>query len=62
MRMRLPGQQTWSTGVCAGSVGPRSYGVKVGGLTFVRNRRHLITSDDPVVQEIPEVEGKGFLR
>ena len=56
VRMRLLGQQTWSTGVCAGLVGPRSYGVKVGGRTFVRNCRHLIKSDDPVVQEILEVE------
>ena len=56
VRMRLPGQQTWSTGVCAGLVGPRSYGAKVGDRTFVRNRRHLIKSDDPVVQEMPEVE------
>ena len=30
IRMRLPGQKTWSRGVCAGLVGPRSYRVKVG--------------------------------
>ena len=30
VRMRLPGQKTWSTGVCTGIVGPRSYGVQVG--------------------------------
>ena len=30
VRMHLPGQKTWSTGVCTGLVGPRSYGVQVG--------------------------------
>ena len=46
IRMRLPGQKTWSRGVCAGLVGPRSYRVKVGESTFVRNRRQLIRSDE----------------
>ena len=56
MRMQLPGQTSWSPGVCAGLVGPRSYEVKVGDRTFVRNRRHLIKSGETVVEDMPEVE------
>ena len=56
VRMQLPGQKAWSPGVCAGLVGPRSYEVKVGDRTFVRNRRHLIKSEEPVVEDTPEVE------
>ena len=43
---------TWSPGVCAGLVGPRSYEVKVGDRTFVQNCRHLIKSEEPVVEDI----------
>ena len=56
VRMRLPGQSTWSPGVCAGLVGPRSYEVKVGDRTFVRNRRHLIQSKETVPEDLPEAE------
>ena len=56
VRMRLPGEKTWSPGVCEGLVGPRSYEVKVGDRIFVRNRRHLIKSDDLVAKDVPEVE------
>ena len=56
VRMRLPGQKTWSPGVCAGLVGPRSYEVKVGERAFVRNRRHLIKTDERVNDDLPEVE------
>ena len=47
-------RKTWSPGVCAGLVGPRSYEVKVGDRTFVRNCRHLIKSEEP--EDMPEVE------
>ena len=56
MRKRLPGESTLSPGVCAGLVGPRSYEVKVGERTFVRNCRHLIRSNEVVVEDGPEVE------
>ena len=55
VRMCLPGQKTWSPGVCAGLVGPRNYEVKDGTRTFVRNRRQLIQSDEPVMEDPPEV-------
>lgn len=56
VRMRLPGEKTWSPGVCAGLGGPWSYEVKVGDRTFVRNRHHLIISDEAVVEDGPDVE------
>ena len=54
--MHLPGEKTWSPGVCAGLVGPRSYEVKVLDRTFVRNHRQLIKSDDHVVENTAEAE------
>ena len=48
VRMRLPGEKTWTPGMCAGLVGPRSYEVKVDDRNFVRNRRQLIKSSDHV--------------
>ena len=56
VRMRLPGEKTWSPGVCGGMVGPRSYEVKVGDRTFVRNRCHLIKSKDVVTEDTPDLE------
>ena len=54
--MRLPGQKSWSQGVCTGLVGPRSYGVKVGESTFVQNRRQLIQSDEQPLPSPPDVD------
>ena len=54
MRMCLPGEKTWTPGVCAGLVGPQSYEVKVGDRNFVRNRRQLIKSSDHVVEKLEE--------
>ena len=56
VRMRLPGEKTWSPGVCASMVGPRSYEVKVGDRTFIRNRRHLIKSKDVFTDDTPDIE------
>ena len=42
IRMRLPGQLMWSSGVCTDRLGPRSYRLNVGERTYVRNRRQLI--------------------
>ena len=56
MRTCLPGQKSWSQGVCTGLVGPQSYGVKVGESTFVRNRRQLIRSDEQPLPSPPDVD------
>ena len=56
VRMRLPGESTWSPGVCSGLVGPRSYRVKVGGNVFIRNRRQLLPMDHQSQQEIPDID------
>ena len=36
IRIRLPGQSTWSTGVCMGLARPRSYEVQVGSTAYRR--------------------------
>ena len=57
--MRLPGQTTWSAGICTDTLGPRSYAVKMGERVFRRNRRQLIRSDNlsqPFVQPAPQPE------
>ena len=45
-----------SPGVCERLEGPRSYEVKVGDRTFVRNCCQLIKSDNLVVKDMLEVE------
>ena len=56
IRMRLPGDSTWSAGVCNR---PRSYEVKVGERNYRRNRRQLIRAEEPppvvhVPEEVPD--------
>ena len=46
IRMRWPGQSTWSAGTCTGVVGPKSYEVQVGEGRYRQNRRHLIRSNE----------------
>ena len=50
IRVHLPGQSTWSTGICTG---PRSYDVQVGERFYRRNRRQLIYANEPSVQNSP---------
>ena len=51
VRMRLPGAKTWSAGTCTGTMGPRSYGVKIGETIYRRNRRQLISAGKRPLQE-----------
>ena len=56
VRMKLPGEDTWITGVCEGSAGPWSYDVRVGETTYRRNRRMIMkTNEDPQL-ELPDRE------
>ncbi|XP_048577104.1 uncharacterized protein K02A2.6-like [Nematostella vectensis] len=59
VRMKLPGQDTWTPGTCLGQAGPRSYNVETEGTTYRRNRRQLISTGEtnsqvPDVLESPE--------
>ena len=56
VRMRLPGQNTWTAGTCTGQTGPRSYDVKVGETMYRRNRRQLIQANEPPILDIGEPE------
>ena len=53
VRMKLPGQRTWSAGTCTALVGPRSYEVKVGEGIYRRNRRHLISTSGQAPSPLP---------
>ena len=53
IQMRLPGETTWTSGVCTDLVGPRSYKLRVGEKIYRRNRRQLIQADDPIMQNLP---------
>lgn len=47
VRMRLPGQDTWTPGTCIAQEGPQSYNVKTEAGTYCRNCRHLISTGEP---------------
>ena len=53
VRIRLPGQSTWSRGICKTRVGPRSYEIEVGGATYRRNRSHIIPTKEQRDSDIP---------
>ena len=56
VRLRLPGQTTWTAGVCQGAVGPRSYEVQVGGSRYRRNRRQLIHTEEALLDPFQGLE------
>ena len=46
----------WSTGVCKGHVGPRSYEVAVGAIIYRRNRQHvMITKEEYQMDEYNDI-------
>ena len=56
VRMKLPGQKTWSPGTCLGKDGPRSYEVKNGESIYRHNCRQLIRSNEPPIVDYNEAE------
>ena len=54
VRMRTPGEKSWTAGTCIGQAGPRSYDVKVGESVYRRNRRDLIAAGEPPIIDIPD--------
>lgn len=55
LRMRLPGQRTWSASTSMGQVGPRSYEVRVGKSVYRRNHHQLVRSHETPVPGTPEM-------
>ena len=53
VRLRLPGKKRWTSGICTGTDGPRSYTVQVGSTVYRWNRRHLIKGGEQTHQEEP---------
>ena len=54
VRMKLPGQDTWSPGTCTEKLENRSYMVKVGDTVYRRNRRHIHKTNEPPIAVHPE--------
>ena len=52
VRMRLPGEKTWTPGKCTGHVGPRSYNVKIGATIYRRNRCQLVCAGEQPREEV----------
>ena len=46
IRMKLPGKETWTKGICVKKVNKRSYDVEVEGKKYRRNRRHLLKTNE----------------
>ena len=55
VRMRPPGETTWSPGTCTATAGPRSYRVQVGNTVYRRNQRQLIKTGEPEDIPLPEL-------
>ncbi|KAL9979611.1 hypothetical protein ACROYT_G017294 [Oculina patagonica] len=54
VRMKLPGEKTWSPGTCTATAGPRSFRVQVGNAVYRRNRRQLMKTGEPNEATLPE--------
>lgn len=54
VRMKLPGQDTWSPGTCTEQRDKRSYIVRVGDTHHRWSSRHLRRTNEPPVLEPPE--------
>ena len=52
----IPGESTWTPGVCTRQCGPQSYGIRVGDREFRQNRRHLLLTGERPPQDIPSTE------
>ena len=54
VRMKLPGQDTWSPGTCTEKLENRSYMVKVGDTVYRHNRRHIQKTNEPPIAVHPK--------
>ena len=54
VRVRLPGEKTWSPGTCTANAGQRSFRVQVGKAVYRRNRRQLIKTGESKKATLPE--------
>jgi len=54
VRMQLPGEKRWTSGICTGLQGPCSYGIRVGEAEYHRNRRHILKGGEMLMTEQAE--------
>ena len=53
VRVKYPGQKTFTKGTCVRKGAQRSYEVQAENATYRRNRRHLLTSKADSGDELP---------
>ena len=53
VRVKCPGEKTWTKGTCVRKVAQRSYDVQAENATNRRNRRHILTSKADSGDELP---------
>ena len=53
VRVKCPGEKTWTKGTCVRKVAQRSYDVQAENATYRRNRRHILTSKADSGDELP---------
>ena len=53
VRVKCPGEKTWTKGTCVRKVAQRSYDVKAENATYRRNRRQILTSKADSGEEHP---------
>ena len=56
VRMKLPGQDTWSPGAGTEKLENRSYMVKVGDTIYRHNSRHIQKTNEPPIAVHPEAD------
>ena len=60
VRMKKPGESTWSEATCKKMIGPRSYAVVSGNQTYRRNRRQLRSSQEPIAETMTLPNGNQY--
>ena len=53
VRVKCPGEKTWTKGTCVRKVAQRSYDVQAENATYRRNRRQLLASKADSGDELP---------
>ena len=56
VRMKLPGQDTWSPGTCTEKLENSSYVVKVGNAVYRRNCRHIQKTNEASITVLPKAD------
>lgn len=61
VRLELQWQDTWTPGTCLGQAGPRTYAIKMEGVTYWHNRQQLISTGEPQNQPANACEASEWI-